>query len=412
MGLCCSRSIYQVYQLPDESTPGFGPDPRRYTDWDSVEVALAKHDAILLKGKWLMEWSEKHEPLPRRQSLPEGSTWAPQELMPLLRAGSVEPVAISYCWLTPEHPDPKGEQASLIALAVKVRLQAERDEAVDDLAIFFDWCSLYQKERTPAQGESFDRALKDVNLWYAHQLVSVWMLTEIPEGWTGVKCYTERGWPSFEYGVSTMITPSWRVIDISLLRSPPESWTHDSRNTIQWQSDVSGYHDGSGGKCKARRPAPLMPQQFADLLATKTFTNNADHSFVAKKYKTTFDEVISCAQSLDFAGLGWGDMEFVQLSECLCLCSQCRSLNLSSNKDGGADGINAIMKALGASSTISAFSLKWGDLGSEAGIVIAEALESNSTLTSVDLSSNKFGNEAGIALAKALERNLPLTSRR
>ena len=39
-------------------------------------------------------------------------------------------------------------------------------------------------------------------------------MTRVPEG---VKGYNERGWPAFERAISSMLTPSWQLLDLGRL---------------------------------------------------------------------------------------------------------------------------------------------------------------------------------------------------
>ena len=57
---------------------------------------------------------------------------------------------------------------------------------------------------------------QDINLWYAHALICVWLVTFVPEG---VVAYSERGWPAFEQAISSMLTPSWQLLDLGRLQN-------------------------------------------------------------------------------------------------------------------------------------------------------------------------------------------------
>ena len=46
------------------------------------------------------------------------------------------------------------------------------------------WVSLFQKPRSEAESDVFDKALKSINIWYAHQKTTTWMLTHLPPGTT------------------------------------------------------------------------------------------------------------------------------------------------------------------------------------------------------------------------------------
>merc|ERR1719174_3677068 len=91
-------------------------------------------------------------------------------------------IALSYCWLTPEHPDPKSEQFSMVAKVVDILL-ASGD--YNDYGMFIDWCSLCQgPDRSEAEDASFRESLRHINLWYAHNMTMKWLLTAVPEAWS------------------------------------------------------------------------------------------------------------------------------------------------------------------------------------------------------------------------------------
>merc|ERR1712139_88900 len=146
--------------------------------------------------------------LPRRQELPDSALWTCKELkdfraMPSKDHGrrvdgdgsNCPIIAVSYCWVTPDHPDPDGEQLKLLVRMLKGFHSYYKQ--IKDTAIFLDWCSLYQKSFGDALEEaSFRSALQNVNIWYMHTITNVWCLTEIPKhAPKDMKSYHERGWP-------------------------------------------------------------------------------------------------------------------------------------------------------------------------------------------------------------------------
>ena len=40
---------------------------------------------------------------------------------------------------------------------------------MEDVGVFFDWCSLYQAPRTEAETACFRRAFADMSLYFAHR---------------------------------------------------------------------------------------------------------------------------------------------------------------------------------------------------------------------------------------------------
>ena len=66
------------------------------------------------------------------------------------------------------------------------------------------------------------------------------------------------------------------------------------------------------------RPPPLLPEQFAERLEEKRFTNGKDDKpLVAGLYKQAFEEEFGKAERLNYNSLGWGDAEAIQISKLL-----------------------------------------------------------------------------------------------
>jgi hypothetical protein len=94
--------------------------------------------------------------LARRQELPEEAFISVEELEQMFGWGNHDGVlpiiAISFCWLTPSHPDPAGAQLQIIASVLERELPkyAMRDsilglfDGFQDMGVFWDVrCSLH-----------------------------------------------------------------------------------------------------------------------------------------------------------------------------------------------------------------------------------------------------------------------------
>ena len=63
-------------------------------------------------------------------------------------------------------------------------------------------------------------------------------------------------------------------------------------------------------ECAAARPPPLLPDEFARTLASKSFTSKkADEAMVAGLYAKVFAEQMGGADELRYQRLQWGDDE-------------------------------------------------------------------------------------------------------
>ena len=251
---------------------------------------------LLLKDEWILTLADKIEAAPTdaaraelavpcRQLLEERDPTAyykPEEVEALKRgnqAGYVNPHAlavlcVSYCWETPEHPDPFGRTLVKIAKAIRNLKKDQHGHAAGKkFAVFLDWTALPQKvngqERNAEDKAAFDEALSCMQVWYAHMLTTVLLLTGKQEGVS--LSYQDRGWPTFERLVSMILTPKtelvWpMIVDVGAMPDGAEEMPDD-------------------GYCK--RLVPMTVDRFAATIREKKFTNNADVEVVIGLHKKT-----------------------------------------------------------------------------------------------------------------------------
>ncbi len=156
-------------------------------------------------------------------------------------------VSISHGWLTPEHPDPLGQNLVTFAdTVVREQMCVGGATAVDiwgsvltgglfgpccpwglplsgqdwfhnlrafprgEFGVFFDFASLHQKdeagERSASERAAFGAALGTMGEWYAHKLLTTYVINSMPPGWgDAAKPYEQRGWTTFESSVSALL---------------------------------------------------------------------------------------------------------------------------------------------------------------------------------------------------------------
>jgi len=363
----------------------------KYTKVDSIIEALETGDTVLIKGTWLLEMSYLDEPLPKRQDLPAEAIWVVEGARDDLPEGrydaaslraNVAVAALSYCWASPGHPDPTGEQLQRLARVVEVFLGF-----VNEVAIFIDWCSLYQQPRTDEQQESFCRALKHVNLWYAHQLVHSWMLTTVPEGG---KPYMERGWPTFEYAISGLLKNANMFIDLAYAPEDPGPLV----NFENLQNDFLM-------PCRAVRAAPCTPLTFRKKLDSLAFTNGSDRPFVMKRYLSTFREVMASAKHFDMTQLSWSAEQGQELAAALHWCKALQTIGITDSAVN-IEGVEAIAAALTQCRNLHTLDLDGCHFGDQGAKAFIRALNETS-LKKLFLSRNDISDEGVALLAEKLE---------
>ena len=74
-------------------------------------------------------------------------------------------MSVSHCWETCEHPDPCGHQLELIASCTALYFAA----CSRPIWVFYDYISLFQWRRDDSEERSYQAAMKDMQLLYAHE---------------------------------------------------------------------------------------------------------------------------------------------------------------------------------------------------------------------------------------------------
>lgn len=357
---------------------------KRYTDVEGIRRVLELGDIALVRGSWLADRARKGRTIVRRQDLPEGALWDPQDLFEDDRL-QVKIVAISYCWLTPVHPDPRGEQLQE-TLGPALTLLMEREGC--DVAVFLDFCSCYQKPFADDEKMRFKRALAHINLWYTHMSTTVWMLTGVPHSWRRRSLpYHERGWPSFEFAISCMISPFDAVLDLGLLKQD-----HTDYSSV-WLT------------CRGPRRAPMLPDRFSEELQQKVFTNGADCEMVIAKYKETFFAVMGGAQRLVFADFGWRADDLAVLAESLPHCYCLRHLDLDFNKFGDR-GAKALLAALLSCRRLEVLSLQATKISDASVESLSACILQCTSLRELDLRKNPITARCRSQLLEAWQQGV------
>ena len=151
--------------------------------------------------------------------------------------------------------------------------------------------------------EAFGHALSNMQLWYAHPLITGFMTRSLPAGYESLPGYADRGWPTCE--------SSW----IALAKA---------KRLVSWAPvfDVVG-------DVQYRRQPPMTPAALARLVASKRFTSKkGDLPMVIELNTRTIISLFRDVVELGYTGLDWGDKEMVQLCKVLPFCRSLTKLLL------------------------------------------------------------------------------------
>uniref|UniRef100_A0A7S1RHM4 F-box/LRR-repeat protein 15-like leucin rich repeat domain-containing protein n=1 Tax=Alexandrium catenella TaxID=2925 RepID=A0A7S1RHM4_ALECA len=348
-------------QARGEARPSEEPSSKQdeYRTAASIVSALRSRSAILIDGTYFMDAQAAGRRLEPRQVIERdhpqfvigdleddklfamrvdalGKCWlydAPE--------GGIIVVAVSYGWLAPTHPDPEGHHLMMLAGLVRHFLSVLSRYKLR-VAVFLDYCSLYQSpktdeqravfERTPEQDALFKIGLDNVNLWYAHQLVQVWLLRSVATDSQNPTPYDCRGWTTFEKLLSAWV--SFLVFDFYELGTSDPSQLQplleDEAPSLYavFSEQLRGCRTGTS----LQSSPPLPPSAFNDVIVAKKFTSGkTDEKHVIDLYAKTFSEVLSAATALSYSGKSWDDDKLVALANVLPECVSLEDLDLSDN---------------------------------------------------------------------------------
>ena len=333
-----------------------------YSDRKYLLQTIKQKKVQLVSPQLFIDYHKAGKPLPKCQDVPSKYVLDPDALTEE-QWEVLEVIAISYCWISPDHPDPNGYYLEVLAKMAGLFLEGKFEEEKKEKAytvngedppawylrdggfafgagdgrpvfVFLDWTGVPQDKphgsRTEAETAVFKDALKNINLWYAHSATFTWMLTFLPEGAMRTD-YGSSGWTFFEFCVGALLSHSCKLLRI-------DAGVREQLLGGYWDQDRSYRHPGdylqlSLDTMDTQRGPPLAPDRFNELVDAKTFTNGADADAIVKpKYLKTFNAVIVGAEELNYSGLGFdtekarGVLEVVRTH---CKRGTLKRLNLS-----------------------------------------------------------------------------------
>ncbi|EOD26951.1 hypothetical protein EMIHUDRAFT_114844 [Emiliania huxleyi CCMP1516] len=349
-----------------------------------LEPVLTSGAVALLDAQWIIRHAEAGGVLAHRQALPKEAFLSLADLVEATTERPWLPVAaLSYPWLTKDHPDPRGANLSRVARALKALLSGtdyKGNVVLPRLGVFWDFGSLHQHPdpangvlRTEEQNALFKQGLGCLGTLYSHKYTFVLRLTSFPDGHkaeeqaegTNVAKYFDRGWCFTEQSWAGLTKAGFLSLDLGKMRAGTE---YDCGRLVD-----DCRKDGG------RRP-PLLPSAFAAELESKSFTNGKDDKPLVKQlYEAAFEEQFGKATKLSYANLGWGDAEAAQLAEVLAsgAAPRLEKLYLYDNQIGD-EGCKALAAALGkegAAPRLEELTLGENKLGDEGCKALAAALK-------------------------------------
>lgn len=234
----------------------------------SAHVVLIHHRTgshwTNLRPGWLqMSFVDNGVQLVCRQDLPAEAILSAEKAVHQL--DEIGTGVISHGWLAPGHPDPGSHRRKDIG-------------AIDNkLHLFWDFLSLFQMPRSPAEEDSFRIALASMHVVYAHNKWVVYRLMTMPAEALNNLAYQDRGWCFFEEGVG--VAGAYSVISI-----------RDGKKAM-----------------KEKSPLPLPPSRFAAEIEKRKFTNGKTDANVVFQLYTRIFPTLALHKTLTV--FAWEDIE-------------------------------------------------------------------------------------------------------
>jgi len=356
----------------------------------------------LIRASWLRAKQPKFLPASKSDLPPEALIYASelkkiynqtktkQKLLPI--------ISVLHPFSSPmsvvEHPDANGSILGRVIEALDARWdQFTRkrgtggESGVTDLGVFFDWCALEAptlgRQRTPT-------SIEDFGLWYAHQLITVWMIPETHDVDTGRLTYV-NGWSSLEYLLATTFKAS---TDLSGYVGPwPQLLNLDVEMDFEHNERI-------------QRPPPAEPLVLVKEheLGDCIFRDDEERQTASDMYQRSLFDVLQTSVTLTFSKLGWGDIEMARLALVLPMCSSLTELRLECNSIGDT-GIVALAESLSSLHQIEILSLNSNEIGDPGASRLAGALTDGAlseTLKKLTLDNNHIGDKGVLNLAGAV----------
>jgi len=292
--------------------------------FEGLSTSLLSGAVCLLKGSYLLQLLSCGEKVPWRQDIPVDGFWPAKEaLSRISQSDGLSPflLALSYRWLDPVHPDASCHHMKILSRAVHLAM----NKLGCDIALFWDFCSLHQKDRTPEEKALFSQGLAAANLIYGHPRCCVLLQPALPSDFQGT--YDDSGWCFFEASVSSISKDPYMCLDLGRQKGDESTWGELRE------------------RCAGTRSPPMTPERFAVAVTQRKFTNGSDREAVTQLYGATFGSIAGGSLVLDFTGLGWTAEMAMVLSAALPLYERCRELTLDLNPIGDA-GVQEVARQL------------------------------------------------------------------
>ena len=306
------RALCRFWQqnIYNRAAAAMGPSDATYElrDKSSLAKFLQDADIRLIRAEYLFKMRRSEIPLPRRQeaesqsceiNAARTSALVTHEEVKEWAAGRQDAIvcSVSHAWGTREHPDPCCFQLGLLVDCISLYDAAYHSK----IWVFYDYTSLYQYMREGHEQRSYNRAMKNVQVMYAHECsLSLRIVGLTPDDiWTQVK-ESERG--IRVYHLESKGTAALPLRDLMHNRRPYEERGWCMAET-EWSStrSASSQNQRIGSEPLEvedfRAKVPMSPEVFEKQMLRAAFTWRDDcQMVVALQHRIFHEKVTACRE--------------------------------------------------------------------------------------------------------------------
>jgi len=290
-----------------------------FESWEGILDLLESGSIALVRGSWLQANARVGRAMPSRQEIPDAAAaaaaaaafWRPDDLRSAPRRPHV--IAVSYAWLSEGHADPEGRHFRYLSdLLSSYSDHINRAEGECQLAVYLDWCSMYQEPRSSDQQRSYEAALSSIDVLFSHHSTQVWQLpTVLP----GQEPYSNRAWPFAHNALASLSGKSKVILNLEGVDPANVSW-----NQIWLERRI----------CNPPQP----PDEVATTLKDKWSPRAQDQALLESMYRKAYESFVANVVRYDCSNSGWADKECGALCRTLPQCQNLRVLDLQGNQLG------------------------------------------------------------------------------
>lgn len=348
-----------------------------------VEDLLGSVD--LIDARFLVSLHEHGGTLPCWNVLPDAARITPSSVWRLWgwqHKASLPVLALSTPWLDADHPDREGETLASLAPILRVLLGVCGGDEYT-IGVLWDYASLPQPIRSPAEHGRFVDGLRSLTLWYSHPYTHVLLMSrEVPLAapgggeYTNTRSYASRGWCELERRVASLATVRHCLWDLSQMPAAADaalaegggSETGAAQITADMQALLAmrAFDRLRSQLTLQQRAPPVAPNAFAYAMRKKveagqmTFLEARDLDTVLEMYEAGFVSLFENYRRADpmgaltaFSNMQWGAAEAKTLATTFAYAAEkCKlrkagtvRLRLEGN-DFGEKGEKAIRNAV------------------------------------------------------------------